>query len=89
MRKRNGFGEILGLTDEQKKQLASEIRAFYLDVRDEEIGIIEEGQLLDLFTEHMAPIIYNKALNDAQRWFKQHLENLESDYYLLYRDIRY
>lgn len=88
MRKKSGFGEMLGLSDEQKKQLTSEIRAFYLDVRDEEIGIIEEGQLLDLFTEHMAPIIYNKALDDAQRWYRQNMGNLESDYYLLYRDIR-
>ena len=75
------------LSDEQKKHLISEIEAFYLDVRGEEIGIIEEEQILDLFCEHMAPIIYNKALDDIQNWYKQQMENLSSDYYVLYKDV--
>ena len=84
--KRSSLNQIIKLNDEQKKRLISEIRAFYLDVRGEEIGIIEEQQILDLFCEHMAPMIYNKALDDAQYWYKQQMENLSSDYYLLYRD---
>ena len=78
---------IIKLNDEQKKHLISEIEAFYLDVRGEEIGIIEEEQILDLFCEHMAPIIYNKALDDIQNWYKQQMENLSSDYYVLYKDV--
>ena len=34
----------------------------------------------------MAPIIYNKALDDAQHWCQQQAENLQLDYYLLYCD---
>ncbi|MDE6434369.1 MAG: DUF2164 domain-containing protein [Lachnospiraceae bacterium] len=78
---------VIKLNDEQKKHIISEIRAFYLDVRGEEIGIIEEEQILDLFCEHMAPIIYNKALDDIQNWYKQQMENLSSDYYVLYKDV--
>ena len=37
------------LSDAQKKQLNDEIKAFYLDERGEEIGIIEQMQLLELF----------------------------------------
>ena len=85
--KRSSLSKTIKLSDEQKKQIISEIKAFYLEVRGEEIGIIEEQQLLDLFCEHMAPIIYNKALDDAQYWYKQQMENLLSDYYMLYRDI--
>ena len=85
--KRSSLSQIIKLNDEQKKRLISEIRAFYLDVRGEEIGIIEEQQILDLFCEHMAPMIYNKALDDAQYWYKQQMENLSSDYYLLYKDV--
>ncbi|NBJ94648.1 DUF2164 family protein [bacterium 1xD42-62] len=76
------------LSDAQKKQLAEEVRAFYLDVRGENIGIIEEQQIIDLFCEHMAPIVYNKALDDSQRWLKAQMENLEADYYLLYKSVR-
>ena len=68
MRRKN-LNQIVKLNDAQKKQILSEIKAFYLDVRGEEIGMIEEQQILDLFCEHLAPMIYNKALDDAQYWF--------------------
>lgn len=85
---RNSVNEVIKLSDEQKKQIAGEIKAFYLDVRGEEIGIIEEQQIIELFCEHLAPIVYNKALDDAQRWLKEQMGNLEADYYLLYKDAR-
>lgn len=76
------------LTDEQKKHLMSEIEAFYLDVRGEEIGIIHQQQLLDLFLEKLAPAVYNKALDDAKKWHAQALDNMESDYYMLYKELQ-
>ncbi len=85
MKRREGLSQI-SLSDSQKKKLKDEIKAFYLDVRGEEIGIIEEMQVLELFEERMAPIIYNKALEDAKRWFCQMMDNLESDYYALYKN---
>lgn len=78
---------ILSLTDDEKRKIIDEIRAFYLDVRGEEIGIIQEQQILDLFMETLAPIIYNQALDDAFKWYKAMSENLESDYYSLYKDV--
>ena len=86
--RRKSLNQIVKLNDAQKKQILSEIKAFYLDVRGEEIGMIEEQQILDLFCEHLVPMIYNKALDDAQYWFRQQMENLSADYYLLYRDTR-
>ncbi len=74
------------LSDWQKKQLAGEIKAFYLDVRGDEIGMIEEQQLVDLFCEHLAPVVYNKALDDSMHWLKEQLGNMEADYFLLYKN---
>lgn len=85
MKKRAGLTQIK-LSEEQKKKLNEEIKAFYLDERDEEIGMIEQMQLLELFEEKLAPIIYNKALDDAKRWFSQMMDNLDSDYYALYKN---
>ena len=85
---RNSLNQVIKLSDEQKKHIAEEVRAFYLDVRGEQIGMIEEQQMIDLFCEHLAPIVYNKALDDAQHWFKNQMGNLEADYYLLYKDVR-
>lgn len=82
---RNMFSAIR-LNEEQKKKIKEEITAFYLDVRGEEIGIIEQQQMLELFMEHMAPIVYNKALDDVKNWHRTQLDNMESDYYLLYKE---
>ena len=84
---RRNLNEVIRLSDRQKERLVREIRAFYLDVRGEEIGIIEERQLLDLFCEHLAPIVYNKALDDSMRWLKEQAGNIEVVYYLLYKDV--
>lgn len=85
MKKREPLCQIK-LSELQKKKLNDEIKAFYLDQRGEEIGMIEQMQLLELFEQHLAPIIYNKALDDAKKWFAQMMENLDSDYYMLYKN---
>ena len=85
---RKSINTVIQLSDEQKKQITDEIKAFYLDVRGDEIGIIEQQQILELFVEQMAPIVYNKALDDAQRWYRNQQNNMEADYYLLYKEIR-
>ena len=84
MKKRERFQQIK-LSDAQKKKLNAEIKAFYLDERGEEIGMIEQMQLLELFEQRLAPIIYNKALDDAKQWFSQMMENVDSDFYSLYK----
>lgn len=85
---RKNLNGAIQLSDKQKNQLASEIKAFYLDTRGEEIGMIEEQQLLDLFLEHLAPIVYNKALDDSMSWLKEQVENMEVDYYSLYKNVQ-
>ena len=87
MRSRESFARIK-LSDGEKEKLNSEIKAFYLDVRGEEIGLIEQMQLLDLFEEKMAPVIYNRALDDAKRWFVQRMDNMDGDFYELYKTLQ-
>ncbi len=85
VRKRERLLQIK-LSEDQKKKLLEEIKAFYLDERGEEIGMIEQMQLLDLFEQKLAPVIYNKALDDAKAWYSQMMDNLESDFYVLYKN---
>ena len=79
MKKREQLIQIR-LSDSQRKQLNDEIKAFYLDERGEEIGMIEQMQLLELFEQKMAPIIYNRALDDAKKMFAQMVEHNEENY---------
>ncbi len=85
MARRESLSQIK-LSDTQKEKLNAEIKAFYLDELGEEIGLIEQMQLLALFEQKMAPIIYNRALDDAKRWFTQMMDNMDSDFYTLYKE---
>lgn len=84
--KKNDCMSQIKLSDSQREKLNAEIKAFYLDERGVEIGMIEQMQLLELFEQKLAPIIYNRALDDAKRWFSQMMDNLDTDYYALYKN---
>jgi uncharacterized protein (DUF2164 family) len=43
-------------------------------------------EILNLFEEKMAPIIYNQALDDAKKWFVKMMDNLDCDYGTLYKN---
>lgn len=73
------------LTQEQKKKLREEIIYFFQEERDEELGIIGAETVLDFFLDILGKTIYNKALDDVKLWLTRNIENLESDYYALYK----
>lgn len=85
MKKRERLPQIK-LSDSQRNKLNDEIKAFYLEERGEEIGMIEQMQLMELFEQKLAPVIYNRALDDAKRWFAQMMDNIDADYYTLYKN---
>lgn len=78
----------VNLTDEQKKAIMDQIHNFFLEEYDEDLGIIKQQRIFDLFAEELAPIVYNKALDDAMLWYKRQQENLEADFYSLYKEMR-
>ena len=73
------------LTDEQKRNMMKEIESFWFDEFDEKTGLIKQQAIFDFFMEQFAPSIYNRALDDAKAWCKQSMENMEDDYYSLYK----
>ena len=68
---------------EKKLKLVSEIKSWFLDNRDEEIGDLQAELLIDFLTEKVGAEIYNQALNDSLYWFKGRMSDLEIDYYTL------
>lgn len=81
---RNTFSNIQ-FTDEEKKKLNDEITFFFREEMEQELGVIATGKVLDFFLENLGNLIYNKALDDTQMWFKQAAENMEADFYSLYK----
>lgn len=74
-------------TPEQKKRMQEEIIYFFKEERDEELGIIGSETILDFFVDMLGEVIYNKALDDVKLWLTRNVENMESDYYALYRSF--
>lgn len=76
---------MMQITDAQRKAMREAIREYFEEERDESIGIIQQDGILALFMEQLAPIVYDKALDDAKAWFTRRLQELENDYYLMYK----
>ncbi|BEP29557.1 DUF2164 domain-containing protein [Helicovermis profundi] len=72
------------ITKEEKAILVKEIQIFFNEERGEDIGTLASEVLLDFFIEKIGPTIYNNSLDDARRWFSEKMDNLDSDFDLLY-----
>lgn len=77
---------MITISEKQKKLIKKAIHDYYLNERGEDIGIIHQEGLYDLFMNELAPFIYNVALDDAKKWFSRRLNDVESDYYEMYKD---
>lgn len=76
------------LNEQDKARMCDEIAAFFREEYDLELGVIGTGRILDFFQEMLGKHIYNKALDDAKQFYDRYADNMETDYYALYQDIR-
>lgn len=73
------------ISDEQKAQMLEEIKYYFKEERDEDLGILGVENLYDFFLDLFGDTIYNIALDDAKKYAKRALDDFESDYYALYK----
>jgi uncharacterized protein (DUF2164 family) len=73
------------LSSEEKRKMLDEIKDYYEREREEQIGIIASEGLLDFFLEDLGKIIYNKALDDVKRWYQTRMDDVEADFYTIYK----
>lgn len=78
---------MYSFSKDEKDKMSDEIKCFFKDEHDLDLGIIGTENILDFFKEIMGNRIYNAALDDAKRFYKKHAEDMDSDYYTLYRDV--
>lgn len=76
------------LNEQEKAQMCDEIAAFFKEEHDLELGVIGTGRILDFFQEMLGDRVYNKALDDAKKFYEKYADNMETDYYALYKDVR-
>ena len=67
------------LSEEERRNYINKIITFFAEERDEEIGIIAAGEVLDFFLENFSKNIYNLGVEDANEMFKEKMTDLEVD----------
>ena len=68
----------LKVTKERRDEMISQIKDYFLKERDEEIGDLAAGLILDFILEKLAPEFYNQGVYDAHQYIKDAAEDLLS-----------
>lgn len=67
------------LTPDTTKHLIEAIKLYFLEHRNEEIGDLQAGFLLEFCLKEIGPEIYNKGVRDAQIHLARVVEDLDSE----------
>jgi uncharacterized protein (DUF2164 family) len=65
------------LTPEIAGRLRASIKRFVLEQLEQDIGDLKAGLLLDYVLKEVGPVIYNRAIADAQAYFEGRVADLE------------
>jgi uncharacterized protein (DUF2164 family) len=71
--------EIVELRKDQRAQAIASIQQYFEENFTEPIGNLPAGQLLDFFMEEVGPVIYNRAISDAQVRLQQRVMDLNGE----------
>lgn len=64
------------LDKEKQKFLISEIKAYFKQEREEDLGDLSASLLLDFFTEKVAPEFYNQGVLDSYKYMNEKLQDV-------------
>ena len=66
------------VTRQRRDEMVSEIRNYFSKEREEEIGDLAAGLILDFVLEKIAPEFYNQGVYDAHKYMEDAVEDLLS-----------
>lgn len=69
------------LSKETQDRLITSIKRFFSEVMEEEIGDLKASFFLKYALQEIAPLIYNKAVSDAQSSMQSMLSEIDSTCY--------
>lgn len=58
------------ISRERKDEMITQIRNYFSKERDEDIGDLAAGMVLDFIVEELAPEFYNQGVEDSQRYMQ-------------------
>lgn len=65
------------LHPDTSRQLQASIKRYFAEHLDEDIGNLKAGMLLDFCLREVGPVIYNRAIADAQAFLEARVADLE------------
>ena len=68
----------INITKEQRGEMIAAIKHYFLKKREEEIGDLQAGLMLDFIIEELAPEFYNQGVSDSYTYMKDTIEDLLS-----------
>ena len=63
----------------RRRAMVRELQAWLLEERDEDVGELAAGFLLDFVLDLAGPDLYNAALTDAAKAFREHADIVEAE----------
>ena len=70
----------------RRRAMVRELQAWLLEERDEDVGELAAGFILDFVLDLAGPDLYNAALTDAAKAFREHADIVEAELASLTRD---
>jgi uncharacterized protein (DUF2164 family) len=61
---------LIKITRERRDEMITGIKNYFLKERDEEIGDLASGMMLDFIIEKLAPEFYNQGIEDSQKYMQ-------------------
>ncbi len=69
------------LDENRRLAMLGDIRAFFADSLDDQIGDLKARLVLDFFLGKLGASIYNQAVGDAHAWTQDKLMDIEGELY--------
>lgn len=66
------------LTKDKRDDMISAIKNYFLNEREDELGDLASGLILDFIIEELAPEFYNQGVYDSYKYMEDRLEDLLS-----------
>ncbi len=66
------------LTKEKRDEMLSAIKNYFSKEREEEIGDLASGLILDFIIKEIAPEFYNQGVSDSYKYMQDTIEDLLS-----------
>ncbi|GAA0729622.1 DUF2164 domain-containing protein [Clostridium malenominatum] len=64
------------LNKDKKKQMIEDIKEYFSNEREEEIGDLAASMVLDFVINKLAPEFYNKGVEDSYRYMSEKIEDM-------------